>query len=66
MDGNEILIHLGETGWLATYHGPHARKIADLFGVCTIPTAWSPRAPRATVVAAIQVLNPLCIVKPWA
>ena len=65
MPGNEILIHLGEQGWLATYHGPHAAKIVNLFGTCTIATAWTPRAPLATVIQAIKILNPCVDVKPW-
>lgn len=62
---NEILIHLGETGYLATYIGPHSKEIAELFDTCTIPTAFTARAPLATVIAEIAKLNPGVRVTDW-
>lgn len=60
-----ILIHLGEQGWLATYAGPHAKRIGDLFGTMTIPLPYTARAPLETVVSEIQARNPGVIVKHW-
>lgn len=64
-NSNEILIHLGEHGWLATYVGPIGAEIADLFGQTTIPTAFTARAPLATVIAEIARLNPEYRVRHW-
>jgi hypothetical protein len=62
---NEILIHLGETGYLATYTGPHAERIGKLFDTCTIPTAFTARAPIAAVIAEIASRNPGASVRCW-
>jgi len=62
---NEILIHLGEQGWLATYTGPHAERIGELFDSHTIPTAFTARASRETVIAEVQARNPRVIVRHW-
>lgn len=64
-DHNEILIHLGATGYLATYTGPHAKRIGELFDTCTLPTAFTASAPRATVLAEIQARNPGVAVRYW-
>lgn len=63
---NEILVHLGEHGWLATFRGPLAAEIADLFGVETIPTAFTARAPLAAVIADLSARNPECRVRHWS
>jgi hypothetical protein len=65
MNQNSILIHLSSTGWLATYCGPHAREIIDLFDDCTIPTAYTSAAPLATVISEIQARNPGVVVRHW-
>jgi hypothetical protein len=62
---NRILIHLGASGWLATYQGPHARQIIELFDTATIPTAYTSRAPLGTVLREIQNLNPGVRVTHW-
>lgn len=62
---NEILIHMGRDGWLATYAGPHAEPVADLFGTCTIPTAFTASAPLAVVIAALSNSNPGVSVRHW-
>jgi len=62
---NEILIHLGETGWLATYTGPHAFEISELFDGPTIPTAYTAHASREFVIAEIQKRNPGAVVRNW-
>ena len=41
MTANKIVIHPGRREWLATYEGPHASKIMELFGTTTIPTAFT-------------------------
>lgn len=65
MAENEILIRLGEQCWLAVYHGPHASKVINAFGSDTVPTAWLPSVRLGMVIAAIQILNPCCTVKPY-
>jgi hypothetical protein len=62
---NEILIHLGEQGWQATFTGPHAARIEKLFDSNTIPTAFTARAPLATVIAEVQSRNPGVVVRHW-
>lgn len=62
---NEILIHMGEQGWLATYAGPHAAHIGELFDTCTVPTAFTARAALSTVFAAVAALNPGVTVRHW-
>jgi hypothetical protein len=62
---NEILIHLGEQGWLATFQGPHAAEIDELFGDVTLPTPFTARAPLAAVIAEVQSKNPGVIVRHW-
>lgn len=63
---NAIQIHLGPQGWLATYTGPHAKEIGDLFDTCTIPTAYTAHAPLETVIAEIQARNPGVVVRHFA
>lgn len=62
---NAIKIHLGPQGWLATYIGPHAKEISELFDTCTIPTAYTARAPLHQVIAEIQARNPGVSVFHW-
>lgn len=62
---NEILIHLGADGWLATYAGPHAAEIGNLFGTCTLLTAFTARAPLETVLAEVTKRHPNVNVRPW-
>ncbi len=62
---NQIRIHLGPTCWLATYQGPHASLIIELFDTATIPTAYTARASLETVVAELQRLNPGVRVAHW-
>jgi hypothetical protein len=54
---NEIHIHLGQQGWMATYFGPHALKIVDLFDTATIPTAFTACAPLAMVANELERLT---------
>lgn len=60
---NEIHVHLGSQGWLATHFGPHAVEIFDLFGTTTVPTAFTSRAPLASVIETLKVKNPGAVVK---
>lgn len=62
---NEILIHLGEQGWLATFTGPHASEVAELFGDCTLPTPFTASAPLAAVIAEVSKKNPGTVVRHW-
>lgn len=62
---NEILIHLGKDGWLATYTGPHAFEISELFDGPTIQTAYTAHASREFVIAEIQKRNPGVVVRNW-
>ena len=65
MAQNEILIHLGEQGWLATFAGPQAPEIIDLFGTDTLPTPYTASTALATVIAEIQAKNPDAVVRHW-
>lgn len=60
-----ILIHLGECGWLATYQGPHAGRIAALFDCCTLPLPYTAQTPLVDVLANIAARNPDCTVAHW-
>jgi hypothetical protein len=62
---NEILIHLGSSGWLATYVGPHAKEIGKLFGTCTIPTPFSANVGLNNVCREVAKLNPGVMVGHW-
>jgi hypothetical protein len=62
---NRILIHLGESGWLATYQGAHTRNVIELFGTATIPTAYTSRAPIGLVIAELRNKNPGVDVLHW-
>jgi hypothetical protein len=55
---NEIIIERRIAGWVATYTGPHAAEIIDLFGTDTIPMAFGAAAELPQVRAAIRALNP--------
>lgn len=63
---NAIQIHLGLQGWLATYTGPHAKEIGELFDTCTLPLPYTSQMPLGTVIAEIQARNPGVIVKHWS
>lgn len=62
---NRIRIHLGASGWLATYEGPHAATIIELFDTATIPTAFTREAPLPAVVKRLGELNPGVDVAHW-
>jgi hypothetical protein len=55
---NTIRLHVAAGAWHATYSGPHAAEIVALFGSATIPTAFTDRAPLATVREALRARNP--------
>ncbi len=55
---NTIEIHRGSTGWLATYHGPHANEIIELFGTTTLPLPWTLRAPVGVVLNDLRARTP--------
>ena len=62
---NQILIHLGEQGWLATFKGPHAAEIVELFESDTIPLPYTAAAPLAVVIAETSKRSPGVEVKHW-
>jgi hypothetical protein len=62
---NQIRIHLGESGWLATYQGPHAEQIRAAFGQDTIPTIYTSGCPIGVVIAELRVRNPGARVVHW-
>jgi hypothetical protein len=64
-ESNEILLHMGEYGWLATFVGPHATRLVNLFGTSTIPTAYTARTSLESVIAGIAARNPHAVVKHW-
>lgn len=63
---NKIILHLGHKGWLATFVGPHAAKIAKLFDTCTLPLPWTSQAPLEKVLADVQGRNPGVIVETFS
>ncbi len=58
---DRITLHLTPGGWMATFSGPHADSVLDLFGTRTIATAY-PASTSIDVRAAIAELNPGAIV----
>lgn len=64
-DQNEILLHNGTHGWLATFVGPHSARLCSMFGTSTIPTAYDSRASIERVTKALQACNPGVTVKYW-
>ena len=50
--------HRGRHTWLATYSGPHAASILDLFGTDILPTAFGSDTSAAVVIDYIQSQNP--------
>jgi hypothetical protein len=58
MPQNIISLSIGRDSWLATYRGPHAAEIIELFGTDTIPTAFTPAAPLSTVRDFIRSKHP--------
>jgi hypothetical protein len=55
---NTITLTLTADGWMATFAGPHAATIQDLFGTTTIPTAFYAGAHPDHVRAEIAKGNP--------
>ena len=55
---NAIYLQLTNQGWMATYAGPHADRIWQLFGTPTVPTAFTAEANVFEVVAQIEASNP--------
>lgn len=55
---NAIQVHLGPQGWNATYTGPHAAEIVELFDTCTIPLPFTSQAPLGMVLADLQARSP--------
>jgi hypothetical protein len=62
---SEMLLHLGEHGWKATFTEPKGKEIAALFDTSTILTAYTASCPLATVIAELQARNPDCHVRHW-
>jgi hypothetical protein len=62
---NEILLHNGTHGWLATFVGPHSARLCSLFGTSTIPTAYTSGTSLETVTRGIAARNPGVTVKHW-
>jgi hypothetical protein len=62
---SEMLLHLGQHGWKATYTGPKAHELIEQLGDCTFLTAYTARCPLATVIAELQARNPDCNVRHW-
>ena len=54
------------TEWLATWHGPEAAQIQELFGTTTLPTAFTAAADPETVRRDIAAHNPEYTVEVYA
>jgi hypothetical protein len=51
---NLIVIHKGATSLEATFEGPHASEIVNLFGSATLPMPYAPSFDLATAVLEQQ------------
>lgn len=51
-------VHNDLDGWMATYQGPHAQEIIDLFGTHQLPTAYTDAMGAREVQAKVEALNP--------
>lgn len=51
---NEIILTRSNGQFVATYTGPHSRRIFDLFGTTTLPTPFMADADPALVQATLQ------------
>ncbi len=52
-----ITLYRTPRGWMSRTTDP---KVRELFGTDTLPTAYTVQANEATVLGAIQALNPEC------
>lgn len=59
---NTITVHLSETGWCATFGGPHAAEIVELFDTATLPLPFTAQAPLQMVLADIRARHPGVVV----
>ena len=57
-----ITLYRGADCWLAHWAGDEAAEIKRLFGTDILLTAFTNRADSAEVFAALQALNPGCLV----
>jgi hypothetical protein len=62
MDTNRIILTKSTQSWIATFKGPHSQDIIRLFKTESIPTAFTPQADSAMVLAEIKRSNPGIIV----
>ena len=58
-----ITLTRGASQWLATWAGPEAEHVEELFGTATIPTPFSASMAPDRLLASIRALNPECIVR---
>lgn len=57
-ENNVIRIQRGSQGWNATFYGPHAAEIVDLFGGNTIPMGFTNAASLDTVRDFVRRTHP--------
>jgi len=56
---NTIYLSRRESGWVATYFGPHARGVIELFGTAEfLPTAYGSLTAADVVGESVARLNP--------
>lgn len=55
----KIELFVTPQGWMSRTNDP---EVFALFGTDTLPTAFTPKASAAAVLAAIQALNPRAVV----
>lgn len=58
MRNETITLHLRGDQWLATFEGPEAGRIEELFGSTTIPTPFLAAMDGHDVQLRIQAVNP--------
>jgi len=56
---NRIKLWSDGVDWRATFIGPWAREVVEMWGTDTLPTPYKATAPAARVLALVRSRNPL-------
>lgn len=52
-----ITLRRTASGWVATFEGPQAKGVRELFGTDTLPTPFGKDTPQNTVLVAVRLRN---------
>ena len=52
-----IALRRTASGWVATFEGPQAAGVRELFGTDTLPTPFGTDTPANTVLVAVRLRN---------